>query len=1060
MSTADLQFTRYTAITPKRLSKRFTHVGGTLIKEGGGNMTDGIAERLTVASLAEFAALLPTLTPNQALSYGINGHDRARVVVKEAVVSTHGDLPVIARTRDYFEWSSGPGVMMLDYDPAADAPPLAREALYAALLNACPVLIDTPMIWRPSASSCIHTGDQELRGIAGQRLYVPVLDARDIPRAGQALFDRLWLAGHGRYELSKSGAFLLRSLIDASVFQPERLDFCGGADCGKGLVQKLPDPIIFHPNAAYLDTALISDLSADERQTLAALQDTLKQALAEEQARVRETWIASRVDECVKSLPEAEQEVTRPILERVYRQAAEGGWLGLDFELTVVKKGGKARKAMTVREVLHDRQAWHEATTLDPLEPDYPDGQARLVGWLNLRAREPYLQSQAHGGSRYFLGVEPAPIPEPPLDDGGYLEALMRDAEAKPEQKSAIERTATIRCIPGELPEIVDQAEAILCRHETNFYQRSGQLVRWCVSHPETVRGVTRPGGAVLILSQDADFLLDRLNRLIQWERWNEREQEYRVCNAPRPVATILLARRGHWNAQRLVAVINAPTLRPDGSVLDQSGYDAATGLLFVNTAIEFEPIPQHPTRAQALDALAFLKNEVIGGFPFAQDHDRSAALSAMLTATVRHALKNAPMHTFTTPVMASGKSLLADVVSLLVTGIPATVMSFTRDADEMRKRVLAVLMQGDLVVNLDNVEEPLASQTLCSVLTQESFTDRILGVSKTGTAPTLCCWLATGNNLVIAGDLTTRVVPCALDPQVERPEEREFGRDLYEWMPAHRPRLIREALTVLRAYVVAGRPKQAIKNFARFEDWSGWIRSALVWLGEADPLAGREALEDGDPIRDDGFTGGLALRNGWRDASEFLTNLVGQARGYRRDRQAGQARRLVIWCEAAGMVPQLDRVARDYGVLVKSSGGFDSVTVKHNIGRHFGGTTILHVGDYDPSGECMFDALAEDARAFAEYYGDAIEFVRLAVTPDHIQRYGLPTAPPKASSHQAKKQLMETTQAEALDPATLATIVQVGIESRLDWAIYRQAVDIEEQERAALLARLGEVTS
>ncbi|MEZ5577276.1 MAG: hypothetical protein R3F44_17270 [Candidatus Competibacteraceae bacterium] len=61
---------------------------------------------MTVASLAEFAALLPTLTPNQALSYGINGHDCARVVVKEAVVSTHGDLPVIARTRDYFEWRS------------------------------------------------------------------------------------------------------------------------------------------------------------------------------------------------------------------------------------------------------------------------------------------------------------------------------------------------------------------------------------------------------------------------------------------------------------------------------------------------------------------------------------------------------------------------------------------------------------------------------------------------------------------------------------------------------------------------------------------------------------------------------------------------------------------------------------------------------------------------------------------------------------------------------------------------------------------------------------------
>ncbi len=382
------------------------------------------------------------------------------------------------------------------------------------------------------------------------------------------------------------------------------------------------------------------------------------------------------------------------------------------------------------------------------------------------------------------------------------------------------------------------------------FYQRSGQLVRWCLSRAETVHGITRPGGAVIILSLDADYLLDRLNRRINWERWNEERGEFVACNAPRNVASTLLARRGLWNAQPLVAAVNAPTLRPDGSILDRPGYDAATGLLFVNSDVEFAPIPQQPTREHAAEALAFLYKEVLSGFPFAAPHDRSAALSAILTACVRHALKAAPMHTFAAPVMASGKSLLADVSALIATGHPATVMSYTPDGDEMRKRVLSVLMQGDLVVSLDNVEEPLASQTLCSVLTQETFTDRILGVNKTGTAPTLCCWLATGNNLVVAGDMTTRIVPCRLDPQVERPEEREFQRNLYDWIPANRPHLIRAVLTILRGYVVAGRPKQPIKNFARFEDWSRLIRSALVWLGEADPLLGREQLEDGDPVR------------------------------------------------------------------------------------------------------------------------------------------------------------------------------------------------------------------
>ena len=412
------------------------------------------------------------------------------------------------------------------------------------------------------------------------------------------------------------------------------------------------------------------------------------------------------------------------------------------------------------------------------------------------------------------------------------------------------ERSVTIRCIPGELPEMVDKAEAALCKHEANFYQRSGQLVRWCVSHAETVRGITRPGGAVIILPMDADYLMDRLNRLISWERWNEEKGDYIPCNAPRYVATTLLARRGLWRAQPLVAAINAPTLRPDGSILDQPGYDAATGLLFVNTAVDFPPLPQQPTYEDAQAALAFLFNEVLSGFPFAAPHDRSAALSAILTACNRHSLHSAPMHTYNAPVMASGKSLLADVVALTATGHPATVMSYTPDGDEMRKRVLSVLMQGDRVVNIDNVEEPLASQTLCTVLTQESFTDRILGVNKTGTAPTLCCWLATGNNLVVAGDLTTRIVPCNLDPQVERPEEREFSRNLYDWIPANRPALVRAVLTVLRAYIVAGKPKQPIKNFARFEDWSGLVRSALVWLGEADPLTGREQLEDGDPVR------------------------------------------------------------------------------------------------------------------------------------------------------------------------------------------------------------------
>lgn len=430
---AALSFTRFTAIKPARLSKRFTLTGpATLKKEGGGDLLEGTAEKLIVADLAEFAALLPTLTPRQALSYGTNGHDRARVVTAAAVAATaaQSSEPVIARTRDHFTWPTGAGVLMLDYDAPQDGPALSPAELRATLAAACPALADAPAVWRPSASSCIFTqAGAELRGIAGQRLYVAVSDAADIPRALAVLFDRLWLAGFGRYELSKSGAWLARAAIDASVAQPERLDFCGGADCGKGLQQRLPDPILINEAAPYLDTrAALPDLDAGERQRLAELRESLKEPLREEQQRIREEWVMTRVDARLSALPEAARVEAGPKLEKVYRKAADGGQLEPDFELVVVKKGTQARKRLTVGELLKDRAQYHGATTLDPLEPDYPNGQSRLVGWLNLEVNAPFLRSHAHGGTRYTLVGPPRPArPEPASEEPWKAQLVTND---------------------------------------------------------------------------------------------------------------------------------------------------------------------------------------------------------------------------------------------------------------------------------------------------------------------------------------------------------------------------------------------------------------------------------------------------------------------------------------------------------------------------------------------------------------------------------------------------------------------------------------------------------
>ena len=427
-----------------------------------------------------------------------------------------------------------------------------------------------------------------------------------------------------------------------------------------------------------------------------------------------------------------------------------------------------------------------------------------------------------------------------------------RGAARKAPERAADEgEKPLIQIEPGELHSMTDATERHLIERDPGIFQRADCLVRWAISKQETVHGIHRPGGTAIIKPIDADHLLDRISEKIDFEKWVAREKDWRKASPPRELALTLLARSGLWDFPRLVGVITAPTLRPDGSMIEKPGYDAKTGLLFVRQQ-EFPPIPAKPSKADGRAALDILLREVLTGFPFVETYHRSAALSAVLSVSVRHVLRHVPLHAFTAPKAGSGKSLLADCIAMIGTGYPAAILALTDDQAEMNKAITAILMQGDAIVNLDNIErgEALAGRELSKALTQEIYSGRILGASKVVSLPSCCLWLATGNQLQISGDMTRRVIPCEIDPACERPDEREFTRDLYEWIPANRPALVVAALTALRAYIVASKPRQAFKPLGGFADWSGLVRSALVWLGEADPLEGRETIEDADPER------------------------------------------------------------------------------------------------------------------------------------------------------------------------------------------------------------------
>jgi hypothetical protein len=124
------------------------------------------------------------------------------------------------------------------------------------------------------------------------------------------------------------------------------------------------------------------------------------------------------------------------------------------------------------------------------------------------------------------------------------------------------------------------------------------------------------------------------------------------------------------------------------------------------------------------------------------------------------------------------------------------------------------------------------------------------------------------------------------------------------------------------------------------------------------------------DVIRDDGTT--VRMAHDFKTESQVLEYLASFATGTRMDLQRGQPVRLELWCEAAGMVPQLERVAHQYGVSVISSGGFDSLTAKYDRAEYYandGITLVLHLGDYDPSGVHIFYSLGEIYGPSPEHY-------------------------------------------------------------------------------------------
>lgn len=449
---------------------------------------------------------------------------------------------------------------------------------------------------------------------------------------------------------------------------------------------------------------------------------------------------------------------------------------------------------------------------------------------------------EADGGTAYFEPADQWPIGGFKCQHGHCADRHIRDLLRELDvEVNAARMKPTIRVMAGEIHRVADAAERELARSERH-YQRGGLIVT-VTTDPGT--NETR----VQEISQPA--LVRALAGAATWERFDGRDHAWVRIDPPPRHATVLFDSTSYNHLPVLNGLARQPYLRPDGSLMTATGYDSATGLFGIFNAREFS-VPDRPTRMEAETALALLE-DLLAEFSFANQSDLAAALAAILTAAIRPSLSHAPMFHARAHMVGSGKSYLCELITAFATPQRGTPTTFPGDDEECRKLLLAELLRAPAVIEFDNLTADLvAHKSLCTALTSEHMSGRILGVSKTATVSTRALFLSSGNNVGPVQDMTRRCITIHLSPECEVPAARSFKRpDLVRDVLRERGRYVSAALTIVRAWIVAGRPKSACRSLAGYGDWSELCGQPLLWLGCADPTDSVFEAMTEDPDRE-----------------------------------------------------------------------------------------------------------------------------------------------------------------------------------------------------------------
>lgn len=304
---------------------------------------------------------------------------------------------------------------------------------------------------------------------------------------------------------------------------------------------------------------------------------------------------------------------------------------------------------------------------------------------------------------------------------------------------------------------------------------------------------------------------------------------------------------------RRIQGISRVPTMRPDGSINLERGYDPLTEM-WNSPEVEVPEVPAVPTTEDCTTAYNYMI-AMIDQFPFDGHGSRDACLSLIIDAVARPLYRGPrPLYSFEAEPLGqgTGKTLLVQAISNVVCGRNA-ITPWPEDPKELPKLITSTLLQGSPFVIFDNVEETVRAKDLAALTTSRSWTSRLLGTNKAQCFPNNTVWALTHNGATFSRDIARRVCAIKLEAKTSNAFTRTNFRipNLLDYALENRGRILWAALVLTRSWFQAGRPADPNLVVGSFEGWcsvvGGILRNAHFMDLHKSFAASRAKDVDGD---------------------------------------------------------------------------------------------------------------------------------------------------------------------------------------------------------------------